>query len=125
MRKPKVKNKYKLKMADIEKLKIGDRSQICKPLFWRNDIIKAWYISETTIKSEKDIRFRTYNDYWIGIYDNGKLRVNCNAYGGMCGYRFNIFFNPSTIENELDLEIQEKLLAKINKLIDKGILLLS
>ena len=44
MRKPKVDNKYNLTMAKIRKLKIADRSQIGKPLFWRNDVIGAWCI---------------------------------------------------------------------------------
>lgn len=42
MRQPTVENKYNLTMAKIRKLKIADRSQIGKPLFWRNDVIGAW-----------------------------------------------------------------------------------
>jgi len=44
MRQPTVENKYDLTMAKIRKLKITDRSQIGKPLFWRNDVIGAWCI---------------------------------------------------------------------------------
>lgn len=40
----------------------------------------------------------------------------------MATYKFEQFFNYKEIEAELDLEIQEKLLAKINELIDSGIL---
>ena len=40
----------------------------------------------------------------------------------MCGYNFTRFFDPRDIENEHDLEVQERLLAKINELIDNGIL---
>lgn len=127
MRKPKVKNKYNLTFSDIKKLKIKDRSKLKEPLFWRNNVVKAWCISDTTIKNSKDSRFGTYNDYWIGIFDEDstrkqKLVVKCSTYGGMASYNFKKFFDYSEIENEMDLEIQEKLLDKINFLIDEKIL---
>lgn len=128
MRKPKVANKYHLTFSDIRKLEIGDRSKIKEPLFWRNDVIHAWCISETTTLTPDDSLYGTYNDYWIGIYGEDakvkKLRVNCSAFGGMCSYKFQRFFERKEIESEIDLEIQEKLLAKINELIDKGILMI-
>lgn len=58
MRKPKVENKYNLKFSDIKNLQIVDRSRICEPLFWRNDIIGAWCISRE-IGSKKDIESPT------------------------------------------------------------------
>lgn len=128
MRKPKAENKYNLKFSDINKLKIADRSQIKEPLFWRNNIIDTWCISESTVKNSRDREFGVYNDYWIGIYDENakayknKIRVACNAFGGMASYQFKNFFDYKEIENELDLEIQEKLISKVNELIDKGIL---
>ena len=39
----------------------------------------------------------------------------------MCSYNFKEFFNTKEIECEIDLEIQEKLLARINWLIDNEI----
>lgn len=128
MRKPKVKNKYNLKVKDIRNLKILDKSKIKEPLFWRNNAVNAWCISGNTSKSWEDRRFGTYNSYWIGIYDKdapaykGKIRVNCSSYGGMCHYSFKKFFNPSEIEHEDDLRVQEILLEKVNYLIDEGIL---
>ncbi|MBD5589235.1 hypothetical protein [Clostridium botulinum] len=129
MRKPKVKNKYNLKFSDIKKLKINNRSKICEPLFWRNNMIEAWCISENTMKNNLDIVFGTYNVYWLGIHDEDskkkqKIEICCTAYGGMVNYNFEEFFNYREIENEDDLEIQEKLLKKINQLIDKKILVL-
>lgn len=128
MRKPTVENKYNLKLADIKNLEVLDRSQIKGPLFWRNDVVHAWCVSENTAKTPKDHEYGAYNDYWIGIYDEdapaykGKIRVALTSFGGMATYKFKEFFNPKEIENELDLEIQEKLLNKINYLIDNGIL---
>lgn len=127
MRQPTVENKYDLTMAKIRKLKITDRSQIGKPLFWRNDVIGAWCIVGAA-GSDMDIQFGTDNEFWIGIYDDnakayaGKFRVHLTSYSGMCGYKFNQFFREKDIENDNDLLIQEKFLSKINELIDLGIL---
>lgn len=124
---PKVKNKYDLTISKVKKLKVLDRSKIKEPLFWRNEVINAWCISENA-GTEEDVAYGTDNEYWIGIYDlnaknyGGKFRFTFSSYGGMCGYNFKRFFDPSEIENDVDLEIQEKFLRKINKLIDMGIL---
>lgn len=128
MRKPKVENKYDLKPKDIQKATILDYDKLHKPPFWRNDVIGAWCLSGTTIKNTKDSVFCTYSGYFIGFYDHdaksyaGKIRLDCYAYGGMYNYKFNTFFNPKDIENEIDLEIQEKLLSRINWLIDEGVI---
>lgn len=123
MRETTVKNKYNLTIADIKKLQIGDKTKIKEPLFWRNNVVSAWCIVETVGRFEDA-------EYWIGVYDDdahaykGKFKFNFSTYNGMCGYEFKKFFNPAEIENKYDLEIQEKFLAKINYLIDEGILLL-
>ena len=118
MRKPQVDNKYNLTMAKIRRLKIADRSKVCEPLFWRNDVIGAWCICGSS-GDDMDRRFATNNEFWIGIYDlnakayAGKFRVHLSSCGGMCGYTFNKFYQQKDIDNEQDLEIQEKFLAKI------------
>ena len=40
----------------------------------------------------------------------------------MCNYNFDTFFDYNDIDNEFDLELQEKLLDRINWLIDEGII---
>ena len=75
MRQPTVENKYDLTMAKIRKLKITDRSQIGKPLFWRNDVIGAWCIVGAA-GSDMDIQFGTDNEFWIGIYDDNAKAWN-------------------------------------------------
>ena len=128
-RKPTVVNKYKLNIAKIKKLKIGNRELLCEPLFWRNNVINAWCISGSA-GSNADHRFGTDNGYWIGIYDEdakayaGKFRFDFSTYGSMCGYEFNSFYQPKDIDNENDLRIQELFLEKINYLIDNGILMI-
>lgn len=128
MRKPRVENKYNLKPKDIQKATVLDYERLHQEPFWRNDVVQAWCLSETTAKNSKDIEFCCYNEYWIGFYDEdakayaGKIRLDCTSYGGMCGYNFKSFFNPKEIDCEIDLEIQEKLLNRINWLIDEKII---
>ena len=55
----------------------------------------------------------------------GKIQLSCSAYGGMCNYNFKKFFDPKEIDCEIDLEIQEKLLKRINWLIDERIIEIS
>lgn len=127
MRKPKVENKYNLTMKKIQKLKIGDEYKIKKPLFWRNNIINAWCINGT-VGTYQDIKYCTYNEFWIGIYDkpycNSRIRAYCNCWGGMGTYKFDKFFRPEDIECENDLKVQEELLKTINHLIDERILVM-
>lgn len=128
MRKPKVENKYNLKPKDIQKATILDYDKLKQSPFWRNHAINAWCLSECVKPNKKD-SYGTFDlDYWIGFYDSdaksyaGKIRLSCSCYGGMCSYNFKSFFNEKEIENEYDLELQEKLLARINWLIDEGII---
>lgn len=68
------------------------------------------------------------DSYWIGFYDKnakayaGKIRLTCSAMEEMCNYNFKNFFDYTEIENEVDLELQEKLLDRINWLIDERII---
>ena len=127
MRKPKIKNKYNLTPAKINKL-VVNREKVGEPVFWRNNAINAWCISLSTAKNSKDMEFCTSDEFWLGIYDEdaksyaGKIRHYFSAYGGMCSYKFKKFFDYTEIENELDLEIQEKAMEKLNQLIDEGVL---
>ena len=75
-RKPEVSNKYELTIKDIKKLKVGNRSLLCEPLFWRNNVINACCISGSS-GTAADHRFGTDDGYWIGIYeDSVKTKTN-------------------------------------------------
>ena len=127
MRKPTIENKYKLKPKDIQKATIIDYEKLTQKPFWRNNAINAWCLSDGIRPNPKD-SYGTFDlDYWIGFYDKdaksyaGKIRLSCSSYGGMCGYNFKEFFNEKEMENEYDLQLQEKLLDRINWLIDEKI----
>lgn len=125
MRKPKIENKYNLKPKDVQKAVILDYDKLHQPPFWRNDVIGAWCLYDGVGRGY-------YGDfidsYWIGFYDNdaksyaGKIILRCNAMEDMCSYDFKKFFDYTEIENEIDLEMQEKLLSRMNWLIDEGII---
>lgn len=125
MRKPKVKNKYNIKPKDIQKAIILDREKLTQPPFWRNNVVGAWCLSDG---SGKGYCGGHMSSYWIGFYDEdaksyaGKIRLSCTAYEDMCSYNFKEFFDYREIESEVDLELQEKLLDRINWLIDEGII---
>lgn len=119
---PRVKNKHNLTIKDIENLKVGNYELVKPPLFWWNNVISAWCISDS-VESE--------NTFWIGIYpqnapkNSGEFKFYLDCYEGRCFYTFKEFYVPEEIENKYDLMIQEKFLEKINELIDKGILVKS
>ena len=68
------------------------------------------------------------DNYWIGFYDKnakayaGRIRLVCTSNEDMSSYNFKEFFNYNEIEYEFDLQLQEKLLSRINWLIDEGII---
>ena len=118
MRKPKVENKYNLKPKDIQKAIILDYDRLHESPFWRNDVVQAWCLSDGTGKGFYGGHF---DSFWIGFYDKdaesyaGKIKLKCSAMEDMCNYNFKKFFDPKEIENEVDLELQEKLLRFLNK----------
>lgn len=124
MRKPKVENKYNLKPKDIHRAIILDFEKLKHPPFWRNNVVNAWCLSDGAGKGY----FGWMNSYWIGFYDKnaknyaGKIRLTCSAMEDMCSYNFKKFFDYSEIEIEADLELQEKLLGRMNWLIDEKII---
>ena len=123
MRDPKVANKYNLKPRDIQRAVILDHDRLTQPPFWRNDIVKAWCLSGGAGHG----LYGYVDSYWIGFYDDEVemgVGLNCTSYEDMCGYSFEQFYNPEEMENEIDLELQEKLLERINWLIDEGIIMI-
>lgn len=125
MRKPKVPNKYNLKPKDICKAVILDEERLHQSPFWRNNIVHAWCLSGSA--GEGFYSDNAIDEYWIGFYDAdapafaGKIKISVSSCEGMCNYIFDTFYNPEDIENLADLEIQEKLLDRMNWLLEEGI----
>lgn len=125
IRKPRVENKYNLKLKDLENAVILDYDRLHQSPFWRNDVIQAWCLTGGSGKGFYD---DWMDSYWIGFYDKdakeyaGKIKLSCSSMEDMCNYNFERFYDYAEIENEIDLELQEKLLERINWLIDEKII---
>lgn len=119
MRKPRVENKYNLKPKDIECAEVLDRDRLKEKPFWRNDALMAWCLSEW-IGDEEDRKFDSGNEYHIAFYDSGEIEL-FRACMSVISYDFKTFFNPNEIDHENDLILQEKLLDRLNWLIDERI----
>ena len=121
-REPQVENRYHLTISDIQKLKVGNHSLIHWPLFRWDSYLSAWCISDSCGDSMNQIRFH------IEIYSenapqhSGEFIFYFTRKNEENWYEFKRFFNPNDIENINYLVIQELFLAKINELLDKGIL---
>ena len=128
MRMPTIKNKYGLKPKDIQKAVILDYKRLKLPPFWRNEAIGAWCLSGG---AGRGLYGNNIDSYWIGFYDKdakayaGKIRLLCTSHEDMCSYDFKKFFDYREIETEADLELQEKLLDRINWLIDQKIIVIN
>lgn len=119
MRKSRVENKYNLKPKDIERAEVLDRERLKEKPFWRNDALKAWCLSEWVV-NEDDRKFGSGNEYDIAFYDSGEIELFCSCMS-VISYNFKTFFNPNEIDHENDLILQEKLLDRLNWLIDEKI----
>ena len=119
MRKPRVENKYNLKPKDIERAEVLDRDRLKEEPFWRNDVVKAWCLSEW-FGDEDDRKFGSGNEYDIAFYDSGEIELFCSC-TRVISYNFKTFFNQNEIDHENDLILQEKLLDTLNWLIDERI----
>lgn len=123
MRRTKVRNKYKLTPADISRLRIVNYSKIAYPPFIKDDALNSWYVFGG-VGQYKDGYEATYRIDFFDKLNGDTTTCQCSVLGGLCPYNFETFFDKSTILNEIDLELQEALLGRINWLLDKKIVAL-
>jgi hypothetical protein len=114
-------NKYGLKFSDIKRFKIVNAAALRLPPFWRNNIIKAWCLSGTAATSNEDEMWGDPMEYWIGFYDSGKIQCDISSSSCMVGEQFERFFNPRDLDTPQDVLLEERLLKRLNWLLDSGI----
>lgn len=125
-RKPRIRNKYGLKVSDINRIFVKDWDRL-KELCYYNPNFEAWTISMNTIRTEKDILNRTYNRFDLKFFDknaskySNKVLLDCKLSNGE-KYDFKSFYNEKDISEDIDLVIQEKLLNVLNTLISEQII---
>ena len=119
-----VPNKYKLTVKDIRHLKILDWDRL-KKACWHNDAMKktgSWWCHLEGCQLEG----KPYNDedeFWIGFREeDNTVRCHFTSYGGMCGYDFNTFYSPRSVQNDFDVRVQVNTIRWLNMMIDEKIL---
>ena len=88
------------------------------PVVW-NKIYKREIVDQLYFEKGK------YNEdeFWIGFNrKNDKIDFHFTSYEGMCGYKFNEFYNVNEIENKFDMLVQVNAIKYLNMLIDEEIL---
>ena len=119
-------NRYRLKPADIPKLRILNRDALTRAPFWYNEVIHAWCITLTL-----DTRGSMYGEdlaFWLGIYDKdapayrNKIQYRFTADGGMIAVAFTEFYGKETEDNPVLIQFQSEVLHLLNTLIGKGVL---
>ena len=117
-------NKYNLTPQNIKKLKILDWDKL-KKYTWYNPAMKKtgeWYCR--LIGSDGGGCFGGNEDeFWIGFRKkDNKIDCHFTSYEGMCGYKFEKFYDIESIENKWDMNVQVNTIKFLNMLIDEGIL---
>jgi len=119
-----VPNKYNLTMKDIRHLKILDWDRL-KKACWKNDAMKrtgSWWCHLEGCQ----LAGKPYNDedeFWIGFREeDNTVRCHFSSYGGMCGYNFNKFYSPRSVQNDFDIRVQVNTIRWLNMMIDEKIL---
>ena len=112
-------NRYGLTPENIKQLKVNRKKVNKKSGFWRNDGIKAWCLSGSVGIDEYP--FCDATEYWLGVYDDGKIDCHFDCYSGMAWYKFENFFDAKDIENRDQYAIQYRFISKMNDLIEDGV----
>lgn len=115
-------NKYKLTPKSIKKLKILDWERLKKET-WNNCAMRTgtWWCHLEGCNVGG--RYDDEDEFWIGFNEiDDKIDCNFTAFGGMCSYTFDKFYDKASIENRFDIGVQVNAIRWLNKLIDEGIL---
>lgn len=115
-------NKYNLTPKNIKNLKILDWEKLKKET-WHNEAMSDgnwWCHLEGCNLTGK---YDDEDEFWIGFNkDNNEIDCDFTAFGGMCGYYFDEFYNINDIENKYDMNMQANVIRWLNEMIDEGIL---
>lgn len=114
-------NKYNLTPNDIKQLKVLDWDKL-KQVMWFNEATNPnrWC---KLIGCQKDgEKYDDWDEFWIGIAEDGNIDCHFTAYEGMCSYNFKEFYNLKDIEDKYDMQIQVNVIKWLNEMIDEGIL---
>lgn len=114
-------NKYNLTPKNIKTIKVLDWDRL-KEHTWYNKAMDSpcWCHLEGCQKEGQ--KYESENEFWIGFYENGKIRYWFSCYDGMCSYNPKRFYNSKSIENLYDMQVQVNAIKYLNMLIDEKII---
>lgn len=118
MRKPVIKNKYNLEIADVNKAIVIKPDALKEEPFWRNDQLNCYTVSQVIGNAE----FGDEHEFYIQFYDDGHVELKIYCFSGMSKYTPKHFYDQNEIECDQDLRIQELLLAQLNWLLDNKVI---
>jgi len=115
-------NKYGFTPKNINTVKVLDWNWI-KEHFGQNFAMdKDGNCWDRIIDTKAGAAVCDEDEFYIGFWENGRVESRFYSHGGMCGYEFEEFYKADDIENEIDMEIQAKVIELLNGLVDKGII---
>lgn len=119
-------NKYNLTPKDIKKLKVIDWDKLKK---------KTWFNEAMYLSNNKDVVWChlegcekpghkpcDYDEFWIGFYEDGRVKYSFTCFEGMCSYNIEKFYDVNEIENKYDMGVQVNAIRWLNMMIDEGII---
>ena len=119
---PSVENKYDLVPVDIFNIVVINRKKLSS-FFEYDPENGVWVKYETTKKTKFDEELGTYNEFVLKLNETKTVYFKCLSHGGSSEYNFPFFYK--NINCKADVEIQEKLLNLLNKLVDAGAIIIT
>lgn len=116
-------NKYNLTPKNIKTIKVLDWDRLKNDVYtWQNTAMNSpcWCHIEGCQKEGQ--KFDDESEFWIGFFEDGKIKCNFSCYGGMCSYNFTKFYSARSIENPYNMQVQVNAIKYLNMLIDEKII---
>lgn len=116
-------NKYNFTPKSLKKLKILDWERL-KQKTWLNKAMTSgtWWCHLEGCQRENQ-KYDEENEFWIGFNENNnEIDYYFTAFGGMCSYNFDKFYDMKFIENKYDMQVQVNAIKWLNMMIEEGIL---
>lgn len=112
-------NKYNFTQDNIKTISVKDWNKLRKET-WYNTTLKC-YTKVIGCGNNDDYEYLDENEFFIKFYDSNLIKTECTCYSGICAYDFKEFYNPNTIENEYDMQMQVNVIKFLNYLVDNDI----
>lgn len=114
-------NRYNITPESIKRLRVLNWDKL-KQIMWFNKATTPhrWC---RLIGCQKDgEKYDDWDEFWIGIAENGNIDYHFTCYEGMCSYNFKEFYDLKDIEDKYDMQIQVNVIKWLNEMVDEEII---